>query len=361
MKMLISAALSGAVGAVCLAAVQAAQAQQDAKVNDAPLQDDWWAAMQEFGPDDSAGAIQRIDQEDIRGALELVKQGKAATLGKLYASDIPMVGARNWKLTIPGTPSGGPFGSEGTVFHDEYVTAEIGQVSTQFDGPGHIGVHTSEGDYFYGKRKREDVYQRGPIGNILGMGPLGTEHVAEHAYVCRGVLLDATKFRGMERLPVPDSPDSPGIITGQDVQDMVQQQGLEPIEEGDCVFLYTGHGDLWGSAEWPSLSAEEKAQRRQEFGKGEPGFGISACEYLAERKITLTGADTFATEAIPGENPEEANPCHVFLQTKHGIWNLENLEFTQLLEDGVDEFMFVWAPLKIVGGTGSPGNPVALY
>jgi kynurenine formamidase len=51
----------------------------------------------------------------------------------------------------------------------------------------------------------------------------------------------------------------------------------------------------------------------------------------------------------------------VFLQTKHGIWNLENLEFTQLLEDGVYEFMFVWAPLKIVGGTGSPGNPVALY
>ena len=45
-------------------------------------------------------------------ALELVKQGKAATLGKLYASDIPMVGGRNWKLTIPGTPSGGPFGSK---------------------------------------------------------------------------------------------------------------------------------------------------------------------------------------------------------------------------------------------------------
>ena len=111
----------------------------------------------------------------------------------------------------------------------------------------------------------------------------------------------------------------------------------------------------------PTLSAEEKAQRRQEFGKGEPGFGISACEYFAERKIALTGGDTFATEAIPGENPGEANPCHVHLQTKHGIWNLENLEFTQLLEDGVYEFMFVWAPLKIVGGTGSPGNPVALY
>jgi hypothetical protein len=27
----------------------------------------------------------------------------------------------------------------------------------------------------------------------------------------------------------------------------------------------------------------------------------------------------------------------------------------------VTEFLFVWAPLKIVGATGSPGNPVALY
>jgi kynurenine formamidase len=27
----------------------------------------------------------------------------------------------------------------------------------------------------------------------------------------------------------------------------------------------------------------------------------------------------------------------------------------------VSEFLFVWAPLKIVGATGSPGNPVALY
>ena len=98
-------------------------------------------------------------------------------------------------------------------------------MSTQFDGPGHIGVHTSEGDYFYGKRRREEVYLRGPVGNVTGMGPLGTEHVAEHAYVCRGVLLDAAKYRGMERWPVPDGPDSPGIITADDVKAIVQAQG----------------------------------------------------------------------------------------------------------------------------------------
>jgi kynurenine formamidase len=49
------------------------------------------------------------------------------------------------------------------------------------------------------------------------------------------------------------------------------------------------------------------------------------------------------------------------MQTRNGIWNLENMDFTQLLEDKVYEFLFVWAPLKIKGGTGSPGNPIALY
>jgi kynurenine formamidase len=62
-----------------------------------------------------------------------------------------------------------------------------------------------------------------------------------------------------------------------------------------------------------------------------------------------------------GEQADYAVPCHTELQTRRGIWNIENLEFTPLLRDKAYEFLFVWAPLKIVGGTGSPGNPVAIY
>ena len=53
--------------------------------------------------------------------------------------------------------------------------------------------------------------------------------------------------------------------------------------------------------------------------------------------------------------------CHIKLQTKRGIWNLENLVFTQLVADRAYEFLFVWSPLKMKGATGSPGNPIALY
>ena len=81
MKTMVTAALAGAaVGALGLAGVIEASAQQQPQVNDAPLQDDWWTGNQEFGADDMVGAIQRIGPQDIMDALKLVKQGKAATL-----------------------------------------------------------------------------------------------------------------------------------------------------------------------------------------------------------------------------------------------------------------------------------------
>lgn len=355
MQPFTNVALATAAGLVCAGLSLGAAAQ----VNDKPLEENWWPT--EWGPDDKAGAVNRTTPEMVLEAIKLVKQGKVATLGKLYAADVPFFGPRGWHMTIPGTPTGGPFGSNALVYHDELVTTEIGQVSTQFDGPGHIGIRTSQGDMFYNGRKASDTYQRGAGGRVIGMGDLGVEWVAEKGYVCRGVLLDAVKHRGGP-LPIPTSTDSPGIVTADDVKAMVEAQGLDPIKEGDCVFLYTGHGDLWKNSEWKSLSAEEKAERVKTFVSGEPGFGRSACEYFAEQKIILTGGDTSANDAQPvGEIEGEAVPCHTELQTRRGIWNIENLDFEPLLNDGVYEFLYVWAPLKIVGATGSPGNPVALY
>ncbi|HKJ16599.1 MAG TPA: cyclase family protein [Xanthomonadales bacterium] len=328
-------------------------------VNDEPLEENW--APGEWGPDDLIGAVNRITPELVLAAVGLVKQGKVATLGKTYQADMPTFPGRSWKLTIP---RGGPqsWGPQQLVGNEELVTAELGQVGTQFDGPGHIGIRTSQGDYFYNGRFLEEV------GTPTGLGPLGVEHIAEIGFVCRGVLLDAAKYRGMEILPIPASPPNqgdPGIITDEDVRNMIEAQGIAPIKEGDCVFLYTGHGNLWHPREWDTFSAEEKAKRTAEFNSGQPGFGISACHYLAGRKIILMGADNWSTEAtaagtFAGEN-EQPFECHLTMMPKHGIWNIENLDLTQLVEDGVSEFLFVWSPLKMKGATGSPGNPVALY
>ena len=349
--------IAALASAISLVGGTVARAQQE-PVSDRPFQEKW--APGEFGPEDKAGAVNRTTPALVLKAVKLVKQGKTATLGKLYASDIPAFGARSWTLIIPGTPTGGPFGKSAMVYHDEFVATEIGQIGTQFDGPGHIGVRTSKGDFFYNGRIASETYERGAGGRVVGLGDLGVEHVAEKGFVCRGVLLDAPAYRGLSRLPIPNEPRSPGIITAADVQAMVQRQGLAAIGEGDCVFLYTGHGDLWSNGQWKSLPAEEKARRRAEFSSGGPGFGLSACRYLADRRVILTGGDTGSNEAQPvGE--AEGDSCHVELQTRRGIWNIENLDFTPLLKEKAYEFLFVWAPLKIVGGTGSPGNPVALW
>jgi kynurenine formamidase len=353
-------ALTGAACLLTAALAGTAGAQQAAPLNDKPFEEKWWPS--EFGPDDKAGAINRITPEYVLKVLKLVKQGKSATLGKFYDRDIPAVGSRIWDMVLPATPAGGPLGTNQLVFHDEFVTTEIGQISTQFDGPGHIGVRTSKGDIFYNGREREATYKRDVVKRPIGMGDLGVEHVAEKAYICRAVLLDGPKYRGVNPLPIPRDTKSPGIITAEDVKAMVKAQGLDEIGEGDCLFLYTGHGDLWKNSIWPSMNAQQRAEARAKFGAGEPGFGRSACEYMAERKISFMGGDTSANDAQPvGEIEGEAVPCHHVAQTHHGIWNIENLDFEPLLKEGVYEFLLVWAPLKIVGGTGSPGNPVAIW
>jgi hypothetical protein len=116
MSVRTTAALAAATSILCLALGGSAIAQ----TSDKPLEENWWPS--EFGPDDKVGSPNRTTPEMVLGAIELVKQGKVATLGKLYAGDIPMFGRRAWNLTIPGTPTGGPFGTNALTFHDELLT-----------------------------------------------------------------------------------------------------------------------------------------------------------------------------------------------------------------------------------------------
>jgi hypothetical protein len=137
-------------------------------------------------------------------------------------------------MSIPGTPTGGPFGKNALIYHDELVTTEIGQIQTQFDGPGHIGVNTSKGPMMYNGVISWDAYEHGAGGRVVGMGPLGVEHPAELGFVCRLVVLDAVAYKksknlipaNAEMLPIPTKPGDPGIVTADDVRGILQMQGL---------------------------------------------------------------------------------------------------------------------------------------
>ncbi len=343
-------------------------------IYDVPLTDNW-APSKYWGAGDKAGSANHMkDSNNVQRALATVKKFKAISVGKYYHKEAPAFGPRGWNMTIPGTPTGGPFGVNALFYHDELVTTEIGQIQTQFDGPGHIGVNTSNGMFMYNgfnPMNPENGYERGAGGRVVGLGDAGVENIAQTGFVCRLVVLDAVAYKkkigqisaSAEMLPIPKtSADVGGIVTADDIDGILKLQGLGPIQAGDCVALHTGQGNTWSNDRYLTMSSEERAAARAIFAQGEPGFGISACEYFGQRNIALTMGDTSANDAQPGNEVEGwAVPCHTELQVKYGVWNLENVDTKSLVDNKVHEGAFIWSPLRIIGATGSPGNPIVLY
>ena len=102
-------------------------------------------------------------------ALATIKQNKAIAIGKFYHHEAPAFGPRGWQMSIRGTPTGGPFGKNALIYHDGLLTTEIGQIQTQFDGPGHIGVNISRGPMMYNGVIAWEAYEHGPGGRVVGI------------------------------------------------------------------------------------------------------------------------------------------------------------------------------------------------
>ena len=279
-----------------------------------------------WGPDDQRGAANRITPEKVLEAKSLITRGNVYHLGHVYEQSMPLFGTRHFSLRIPQTF--GPLGANRTVYHDEVVSAEIGQVGTQFDGLGHIGV----GDDFYNGNKRAE------LARPEGLTKLGIENVGP--LVTRGVLVDVAAFKGVARL------DGGYEITLADVRGALERQRLG-VRSGDVVIFHTGWGSLW--------KVDNAA-----FNANAPGIGLEAGRYLVEREVVLVGADTWSMEVVPNPNPDLAFPVHQLLIPRNGIYIFENLLTEELARDRVYEFAFFWAPLRLKGASGSPANPLAI-
>jgi hypothetical protein len=155
----------------------------------------WWPNAQ-WGAGDQAGASNWITPEKVLSATSLVKTGRVIELGYVYERGMPMIGNRSYNIFIPSFPTSGPFNGGNTVFNDEYVAAEIGQVGTQFDGPGHVGQKMKLADgtetiVFYNGATTEDM--RDPYGlkrnGIENVKPILTRARAAHRGVLKGTCL----------------------------------------------------------------------------------------------------------------------------------------------------------------------------
>ena len=313
-----------------------------------PIAGKWWPSR--WGEGDQTGSTNHMTPEVALDAVSLIKKGKVYSLGRVYEYGMPLFGQRVFALRIPGAPTGGAFGANQIIWHDEILTTEIGQVGTQFDGLAHIGARVGEAgdlsqEVFYNGFTTKDMHNNdadmGSTAGAYGLQALGMEHVKP--FFCRGILFDVMSLKGRML-------DKGEEITVADLQACLERQGMSEadITEGSACMWRTG----WGEELWMKDNAR--------FNSGEPGIGVGAAEWLAAKGISVGAADVWAIECVPNPDPNLAFPVHQIFLPKNGIHILENVRLDHLANDGVYKFAFIFSTLPIKGATGSPGNPIAV-
>ena len=140
---------------------------------------------------------------------------------------------------------------------------------------------------------------------------------------------------------------------GPELLEAAEKRQNVTVEEGDVVLLRTGYG-----------------RRKRERGReqlsviGSPGWGAASLPWLHARGVAMIGCDT-AQDASPSPYPQVRIPVHAVGITAMGLWLIDNCDLEGVTATaarlGRSEFQFVLAPLRVIGGTGSPANPLAIF
>jgi hypothetical protein len=292
------AALAGAMhGKFSLAPISEAQAQTTGTMPKG-VTGPWWPSK--WGKDDECGSSNHITPAKVLDTAKWIKDGKIYKIGRVYEGGMPLFGPRAFTLRIPGGPTGGPFGDNKLVYHDEFLSTEIGQTGTQFDGLGHIGIQMGkDGD------KNEMRFYNGhtaaEISDAYGLKKLGVEKLKP--IFTRAHLVDMVALKG-------GMMDAGQEISAADIKAALAKQNIPEgdIKPGDAIMFHTGWGSLW-------------MKNNDRFNSGEPGIGLDAAKWVVEKDLALTGADTWAVEVVPNPDKSVAFIVHAELQTKNGILN----------------------------------------
>jgi kynurenine formamidase len=178
------------------------------------------------------------------------------------------------------------------------------------------------------------------ISVITGLTKLGTHDVPP--LVGRGVILDMAAQAGVDVMEAGQS------FGSAEIKAAAEAQGVT-LGEGDIILFYTGWTDVTFN-ENPTL-----------WGQAEPGLDNEGAVYLASLNPMAVGADTWGVEAVPPKEGDKVFYGHVTLLKDNGIYILETMNVGPLLDEGVNEFMFVLGQNRIQGAVQAMINPVALY
>lgn len=292
-----------------------------------------------WGAADQRGALNLLTPEVVRAAAGSVREGRVLSLSmpirgstsSAAPSTVPHLRGRPLPqhfMAVDGADYAAgvrPVGAGLSVADDALIVSAHG-TTTHLDALAHMWT----GDRLYNGHPASRV-------RSYGATRCGVEHVP--AIVARGVLFDVAAARGVPHLPV-DARIGPDELTAC---------GGE-LRPGDVAVIRTG---------WPTVYARDP----DEYWSGQPGLSHAGGRWLAERDVALVACDNAAISglnAAGGTDESLAEDLHLLFLWRHGIYLAELLWLEELARAGATEFLFVAAPLRIEGGTGSPINPLAI-
>ncbi len=255
--------------------------------------------------------------------------------------------AQSYFVGMPHFPTHPPYLFGLTRKHGEMLLE--GNVSSSADSialGGHVGTHIDALCHFSRDGKLHGGIQAAAVqSDHGGFSELSVDTVAP--ILRRGVLLDIAA----EMKPETNSETLPAdFAITPDHLERALSTAKTAVQPGDVVLLRTG---------WARFFPD--APRYITGGHGAhavtgPGPELEAARWLSERGVFAAGSDTIAFEKVPAARM----PVHVHLLVESGIHIIEALNLEDLSRNRIFEFVFVAAPLKIRGGTGSPIRPIAL-
>jgi kynurenine formamidase len=247
---------------------------------------------------------------------------------------------------MPHFPTHPPFVFGLTRKHGDMMLE--GGVSSSADSialGGHVGTHIDALCHFSCDGKLHGGVEASEVQNdSRGFSKLSVDTIAP--ILRHGVLLDIAEQMKLDALPADFT------ITPEHLDAALKTAKTE-IQAGDVVLLRTGWGRYFDNFAQFVTGAEGPQARHAAMG---PGPEIDAARWLSARGVFAVGSDTIAFEKVPAASM----PVHVHLLVESGIHIIEALNLEDLSRDGIYDFVFVAAPLKIRGGTGAPIRPLAL-
>lgn len=284
-----------------------------------------------WGPEDERGTLNHLTPARVAAAAGLVSNGRTVSLSRPLNTDRELDNPEpaDHHMTLLG----GREQRKGLAFAKDYIGVDYHN-----DSHSHLDAlcHVDFDGALYNGRSSDSITDDGAAAE--------TVEVMKDGVVGRGVLLDVPRLRSVDWL-------EPGehVLPAQ-LEEAEREQGVR-VEEGDILLVRTGHAKRLEMLE-PWDPANAKA-----------GLHPSCASFLSERCVATLGCDG-NNDTAPSTTEDVGFPIHVLALNAMGMPLLDYLRLEDLKaaceREGRWEFLFVAAPLRITGGTGSPLNPIAI-